>query len=981
MRSSTTVLIASLVLFALLLVLCSFLHAQVYTLETENLRLIYFGKAQEYLVPYVAQTFENSLRFYSDLFGYSSKEKITLLIHDFGDFGNAGAGTVPRNHIVVTIAPYDYSYETTPANERMNSTMNHEMVHIVTMDKAVGSDVFFRRIFGGKVHEIPEQPLSMIYGYLTTPRRSSPRWYREGMAVFMETWTAGGLGRALGAYDEMVFRTRVHENAHIYSLVGLESEGTKIDFQIGVNAYLYGTRFLSYMALQHGPEKLLEWYARYDGSRKYFSSQFEAVYQMSMGEAWSRWITWERGFQQANLDSIRAYPVTPHRQISHPLGSVSRGYFDPETRQVYVGVNYPGQMPHIAAIDLDTGEMEKIHDIKGAALFFVTSLAYDPSSKTLFYTTDNNEWRDLCVLDLESRTSRRLIKDARVGDLAFNRTDQSLWGVRRFNGISTLVRIPYPYDEWNQIYSFPYGKDIYDIDVSPDGSRVTAGLSEISGRQTLIAMQIDDLMEGDPSYSTIFDFENSIPSNFVFSADGKHSYGSSYYSGVANIYRYDWDVNDIWVTSNCETGVFRPIPVSGDSLIVFRYTSEGFVPCVVSAEPLDAIGNVTFLGQQIVERHPVVTEWIIDSPASVDIVKETSYEGKYRPVRNIRLNSVYPIVEGYKDYGAVGLHANVSGPIGLNNLDLTVSYTPSSSLSKNERTHAAAYFSHRNWELKGTVNRANFYDLFGPTKTSRKGYSLGGTYKRKLLLDQPRTMDLRLDIDGWGDLETLPQYQNIASTSSKLLTGGVRLDYSHQRASLGAVDYEQGIKWRVATNSYYAQQTYFPRIYANFDFGLPLPIHHSSLWLRTSFGKAFGDASEPYGNFFFGGFRNNWVDYQSAQRYREFYTFPGVEIDDIAAQNYTKFMLEWNLPPKRFRRMGLASFYNTWARPALFSSVIVSEIDDSALRRTVANVGGQIDFRFVALSHLKFTISLGYAGAFEDHRKFSDEFMFSLKIH
>jgi hypothetical protein len=79
--------------------------------------------------------------------------------------------------------------------------------------------------------------------------------------------------------------------------------------------------------------------------------------------------------------------------------------------------------------------------------------------------------------------------------------------------------------------------------------------------------------------------------------------------------------------------------------------------------------------------------------------------------------------------------------------------------------------------------------------------------------------------------------------------------------------------------------------------------------------------------------------------------------------------------------MGLASFYNTWARPALFSSVIVSEIDDSALRRTVANVGGQIDFRFVALSHLKFTISLGYAGAFEDHRKFSDEFMFSLKIH
>jgi hypothetical protein len=91
-------------------------------------------------------------------------------------------------------------------------------------------------------------------------------------------------------------------------------------------------------------------------------------------------------------------------------------------------------------------------------------------------------------------------------------------------------------------------------------------------------------------------------------------------------------------------------------------------------------------------------------------------------------------------------------------------------------------------------------------------------------------------------------------------------------------------------------------------------------------------------------------------------------------------MLEWNLPPVRFRRLGKTALYNTWVRAALFSTVLVSDVDDERFRRTITNLGGQIDFRFIALSHLKFTLSLGYAAAFEKNRKISNEFMFSLKI-
>ena len=53
-------------------------------------------------------------------------------------------------------------------------------------------------------------------------------------------------------------------------------------------------------------------------------------------------------------------------------------------------------------------ELLRLVDIKGAALYYVTSLAFDPASRTLFFTSDNNNWRDLNILDRKTGESRRV---------------------------------------------------------------------------------------------------------------------------------------------------------------------------------------------------------------------------------------------------------------------------------------------------------------------------------------------------------------------------------------------------------------------------------------------------------------------------------------------------------------------------------------------------------------------------------------------
>jgi hypothetical protein len=969
------------VLMVVLLTLPPRAHAQLYSHETRNVRLIYYSKGHEFVVPHIVGSFENALAFERKLFEYDPVEKVNVLLQDFGDYASGSANTVPFNLMNIGIAPFSYVYETMPAEERMHLMMMHELVHVITMDKPSPGDNFFRSLFAGKVVPIAEEPVSMLYAYATGPRWYAPRWFVEAIAVYLETWMAGGLGRALGAYDEMIFRTLMRDSAYVYDVVGLEAEGTKVDFNVGAASYLYGTRFVSYLALQYGPDKVIEWYKQTPESRAYFSSQFEKVYGRPLGEEWERWIAWERSWQQANLDSIRRYPVTEFRRIApRAMGSVSRAYIDSSRHAAYVAVNYPGQYPHLASIDLEGGEVRSLANVRGGALFYVTSLAYDPESRTLFYTTDNNHWRDLFAYDIDGGESRRILADGRTGDLAFNRADRSLWGVRHFNGISTLVRIPFPYTEWNQVISFDYGKDLFDIDISPDGRELVGAMTDVDGTQRLMHLHTADLLAGRLAPDTLYDFANSTPSNFVFSSDGTTLLGSSFYSGVSNIVKYDFPSRTMSWLTNGETGFFRPVAVSADSLFAFHFTSRGFEPAMLAARRVEDVSAIRYLGQAVVESHPELQKYALPPPSAVNVDSVTTYRGDYSPMANIRLASIYPVVQGYKAYPAYGLRFNLSEPLFLHRINLTASYTPNARLPMNERLHAALDYNFWEWGISGTWNSADFYDLFGPVKHSRKGSSVRITYRSYWTFKEPETLEFNTFLGGFWGLERLPDYQNVSVSYDKFYSLNATLRYSLLTRSLGATEEEQGLQWELGSLNDEVQGTLYPKVYASAAIGTLLPIDHSSVWLRGSAGYAHGDQLEPVANFYFGGFGNNWVDHREYRRYRNYEAFPGAGLNSIGGTNFGKIMGEWVLPPVRFRRLGGEVLYCNWAQMALFSGAIVTDFHDASARRTVGNAGAQMDFRLVLFSVLESTLSFGYAAAVEKHQRRTEEFMVSLKI-
>jgi len=953
---------------------------QISHLKTGNLDLIYFGNRYSYLLPHVSQTYGNAVDFHKKFWNYRDTTTYVIL-NDFQDMGHGGAIAMPFNQVQLGIEPYSFAFSIIPSNERFQWLFNHELTHIVMADKANRRDSLYRRLLFGKVRRNEEKPVSAVWSFLTTPRWYSPRWFHEGIACFMETWLSGGLGRSMGTYDEMYFRSIVNENLPIYSLVGLETEGTTIDFQLGANSYLYGTRFVTWLAYEYGIDKLKAFYARTDSSKAFYGAQFKQVYDKPVGEVWNEWTRWEYRFQQKNIGQIKTYPLTAFKPVtSQPLGNVSKMTYNPTTGKIYAAINHPGIISQIAEIDIRTGLIRKVATLDSPELYYSTHLAYNPVKEKIYITEQNSKYRSLVEIDVVTGKKTTVNRFTRTGDLVFNPADQSLWGIKNDNGYSILVKIPEPYDRVIPMFTAPFGKAVFDLDISPDGQKLSASLSGVKGEQSLILFDIQKLEQGFAGFTTLRSLDDNTLTQFKFSGNNSDLIGTSYYTGVSNVWRIRPDEQKFELLTNTETGFFMPLQLNEDSLLVLKFYRDGMIPGIIPVNVLEDANAIDYLGNMVHQKYPQVEEWSLP-PASALKKPESAGEATYHPLKEMKLANAFPDIGGFKATAALGYRLNWRDPVGISNIDLFLAASPWSSYEDQQKIHAMLEWKFRNWSFTANYNKTHFYDLFGPAKRSRSGYSLGVAYKREKTKKKPLQSFYEFGLYTYGKLEVLPQYQNISSPLRGFQAATAGYGISKLRKTLGAVMDEKGYSWDVSATTYLAKGDLYPSLISSQDIGFLLPwSRNTSFWIRHSIGQSAGDRNSGLSHFYFGGFRNNYVDWQPSEQYRKTLAFPGVEIDEIPAYNFVKTMAELNLRPIRLRNVGTTWLYPTFVKSALFSTHLMTDFDRSSDLAHIFNIGGQVDVQLVLLSYLKTTWSFGYAKKIEDGRKGTNQFMLSLKL-
>ena len=141
---------------------------------------------------------------------------------------------------------------------------------------------------------------------------------------------------------------------------------------------------------------------------------------------------------------------------------------------------------------------------------------------------------------------------------------------------------------------------------------VSASFGEINGDQSVRVWTMFHLSGGDLEEMARLSLPPSTPEGFAFTPDGKSLIGTSYYTGVSNVFQFDIASQKWQAVSNASTGFFRPMPQSDGRLLVYEYTGEGLTPSRITPKPTEDLGTVEFLGTKVVKTHPELKDgaWV-----------------------------------------------------------------------------------------------------------------------------------------------------------------------------------------------------------------------------------------------------------------------------------------------------------------------------------------------------------------------------------
>ncbi len=950
-----------------------------YERESENFKVVYRAD-QTHLVNHILNSAENALAALNDLFDYKPKDKIIIGLYDASDYGLGFTTTIPQNFLRLEVEPLEPGYEAITYSERYQWMISHELVHIIVNDQATGFESFLRKLFG-KVPPEKTQPTSIIYSYFTNSLRYTPRWFQEGIAVYIETWLNGGYGRVLSSFDEMYFRTKTFYNDKFPSPAHLETIDTHNSFLLETLFYLYGTRFLSYLSIRFGHEKVIEWYKISKGSIYYgYLNRFEEVFGEDFDEAWNDFGKSENEFQKENLKILETSNVTePEKLSDKPFGWVSQPYLDEKTNSVIFSYHRSHHLATLQSFNLKTHLSEEITSLPTPSILQVASLAFDEETGLLFYTTNNNQlYRDVWVLDLDSRDQKMLFENIRIGDLAISSTNKELWGIQHESGLVTILYSPYPYKEVIPVSTLPLGEELFQLSVSPSGKKIAAVLRQTTGQQSIIVFDVEEAKSAHQLQFEIVS-SNGTPENPTWSHDGKSIYWSAFTNGVSNIYKYNSITGNISALTNCLTGLFKPLEISPDKIFAFEFTPDGFTPVLLDNAAAQRLPAINYLGQKVIENDPVLRTWNLPNPTVKSKPFKYSKEKSYNGLSNLRLQSFYPIVSGFQNQVVFGFFTHISDPMLHNDFIMEFGFSPLHEKPSYPSFHIRFKYDYKQlFFIELSHHGPEFFDLFNDRKRGMLGTKITFNHNHYWLFDNPHKIKQTTAFSIYTGVE----YVNdnlVRVKEPDFVVLVTSINSRSIRRSIGSSDFEKGTDINF-TYTLYSTKFATPEIamntYLEFSNYTTWLWNHNVFHVKIAGGYVKQNENLIQADFFFGGFGNRGFDNDEIKQFRRVFRFPGIPIYSVFTDKFVKLMFENDLPPLRVSGFELANQFLNHIDFSLYSQGIILK---SKLGNYWINTGAQIDYKIKHWYNLESTFSMGIAKAWSD--KMNDwEWFLSIKL-
>ncbi len=223
------------------------------TLDTEHFRVTFPAHLED-LGRRAAERAEWAHARLSEQFIAAPRGIIDLVLTDHIDVSNGYASVRPSNRITIYARPPIDSFGRAYYNDRLENVIVHELTHIFHIDRP-GRYSLLHKPFG----RVPSPYISfspverLRVPAFTIPARATPRWVREGIAVWYES-ALTGTGRTLGTFHKMVLRTAALEGR--FESIG-QAGGNSPQWPGGTRVYAYGSLFFEHLIQKYGRDRMI----------------------------------------------------------------------------------------------------------------------------------------------------------------------------------------------------------------------------------------------------------------------------------------------------------------------------------------------------------------------------------------------------------------------------------------------------------------------------------------------------------------------------------------------------------------------------------------------------------------------------------------------------------------------------------------------------------------------------------------------------
>jgi len=535
------------------------------TLETPHFR-IHFPDHLERVARRIARKLEAAHRILVPLLDYEPTEIAEVVVTDDTDSANGSTQVLPSNVLrFYAMPPFDFS----PLQEYddwLDLLVTHEYTHLLHLDN-----------IGGLASVV-----NAIFGKTWAPNHLSPYFILEAYTTFQESRGRRERGRRAGRIGSTLWEMYLRTAALDGALLTL-SEAIHVPrrFPHGEISYLYGGYFFDYVARRHGEAVFAEIADDYGSDLLPFgiSRTFHEATGEDLLQLWDGMTAELTARFTAQAESLRAEGLVEGTRVVTDAETVRAPRFSPDGRRIGFFAADGYDPPALQAIDLETGERERLRIVPGQA-----ALSWAPDGRSFVYHRAEiyrgfYAYDDL-FLQGPNGEELRLTEGLRAREPDVRPDGERIACVLSAHGGSFLATLRPDGSGTEIVLAGDEESQIFTPRWSPDGRTIAFAAWLPGGRRDLFLFE-----PGTKRLRRLTD-DDAYDSSPVFSPDGRRLFFSSDRTGIANIYAMDIESGRTWRVTNVLGGAFQPdVSPDGTKLAFVGFVSSGYDLRTLDLEP------------------------------------------------------------------------------------------------------------------------------------------------------------------------------------------------------------------------------------------------------------------------------------------------------------------------------------------------------------------------------------------------------------